>query len=114
MARDDGGKTATLYRMVMPDHLCPYGLKSKDLLERHGFAVEDHPLETHDETEAFKKEHGVETTPQAFIGGERIGGYDDLREHFGQTASTPRPRPASASATMPAGPGCPLIPRAHR
>jgi glutaredoxin-related protein len=26
----------------------------------------------------------VETTPQAFIGGERIGGYDDLREHFGK------------------------------
>jgi glutaredoxin len=84
MPRDDSGRTATLYRMVMPDHLCPYGLKSKDLLERHGFAVEDRHLRTHDETETFKKEHGVETTPQTFIGGERIGGYDDLREHFGQ------------------------------
>ncbi|MBZ8132587.1 glutaredoxin [Afifella sp. IM 167] len=70
--------------MVMPDHLCPYGLKSKDLLERQGFTVEDHHLETRDATEAFKKEHGVDTTPQTFIGGERIGGYDDLREHFGQ------------------------------
>jgi glutaredoxin len=70
--------------MVMPDHLCPYGLKSKDLLERQGFTVEDHHLKTRDETEAFKKEHGVDTTPQTFIGGERIGGYDDLREHFGQ------------------------------
>lgn len=78
------GKTATLYRMVMPDHLCPFGLKSKDLLERQGFAVEDHPLTTRDETEAFKKEHGVETTPQTFIGGDRIGGYDDLRTHFGK------------------------------
>ena len=84
MALDQSGKTAILYRMVMPDHLCPYGLKSKDLLERHGYAVEDHHLETHDETEAFKKEHGVDTTPQAFIGGERIGGYEDLRVHFGQ------------------------------
>jgi glutaredoxin len=84
MALDQSGKTAILYRMVMPDHLCPYGLKSKDLLERHGFAVEDHLLKTHDETEAFKKEYGVDTTPQTFIGGERIGGYDDLREHFGQ------------------------------
>ncbi|ROO31838.1 hypothetical protein SAJA_02395 [Salinisphaera japonica YTM-1] len=27
-------KIATLYRMVMDDHLCPFGLKSKDLLER--------------------------------------------------------------------------------
>ena len=78
------GKTATLYRMVMPDHLCPFGLKSKDLLERQGFAVEDHPLTTRDETEAFKMEHGVETTPQTFIGGDRIGGYDDLRAHFGK------------------------------
>ena len=27
-------KTAKLYRMVMEQHLCPFGLKSKDLLER--------------------------------------------------------------------------------
>ena len=26
-------KTAVLYRMVMPDHTCRYGLKSKNLLE---------------------------------------------------------------------------------
>ena len=84
MALDTGGKTATLYRMVMPDHLCPYGLKSKDLLERQGFAVEDHHLETREETDAFKREHGVDTTPQTFIDGDRVGGYDDLRKHFGQ------------------------------
>lgn len=70
--------------MVMMEHLCPYGLKSKDLLERQGFDVEDHHLKTREETESFKKEHGVDTTPQAFIGGEQIGGYDDLREHFGR------------------------------
>jgi glutaredoxin len=84
MTADRTGKTATLYRMVMPDHLCPYGLKSKDLLERQGFAVDDHHLTTRQETEAFKNEHGVGTTPQTFIGRERIGGYDDLREYFGQ------------------------------
>ena len=32
-----GTKTAELYRMVMEDHLCPYGLKSKHLLETQGF-----------------------------------------------------------------------------
>ena len=69
--------------MVMPDHLCPYGLKSKDLLERKGFEVKDHPLTTREETDAFMEEHGVETTPQTWIGDERIGGYDDLRVHFG-------------------------------
>ena len=77
-------KTAVLYRMVMEKHLCPYGLKSKDLLEREEFEVEDHHLTSREETDAFKKEHGVETTPQTFIDGERIGGYDALREHFGQ------------------------------
>lgn len=84
MALDKSEKVAVLYRMVMPDHLCPFGLKSKDLLERQGFAVKDHHLKTREETDAFKKEHGVDTTPQTFIDGKRIGGYDDLREHFGQ------------------------------
>ena len=80
----DETKTAKLHRMVMPDHLCPFGLKSKDLLERAGYHVEDYHLTTREETEAFKREHGVKTTPQTFIGGERIGGYDELRRHFGK------------------------------
>ena len=77
-------KTATLYRMVMPEHVCPFGLKAKDLLERKGYRVEDHWLKTRAETDAFKAEHDVKTTPQTFIGGERIGGYDDLRRFFGK------------------------------
>ena len=81
-------KTAKLYRMVMPGHLCPYGLKSKDLLERQGFDVEDHNLTTREETDAFKEEYGVETTPQTFIGGDRVGGYTDLREHFGKSVQS--------------------------
>lgn len=76
-------KTAQLYRMVMDKHVCPYGIKSKWLLEREGYAVEDHHLTTREQTDAFKAQHGVSTTPQAFIGGERIGGYTDLRKHFG-------------------------------
>jgi glutaredoxin len=82
-------KTAELHRMVMPDHICPYGLKSKDLLEREGFAVEDHPLETRAATDAFKAQHRVEATPQTFIDGQRIGGYDDLREYFGKDVTDP-------------------------
>ncbi|MEQ8900568.1 MAG: glutaredoxin [Roseovarius sp.] len=75
---------AKLYRMVMPGHLCPYGLKSKDLLEREGYQVEDRHLNTREETDAFMEQHGVETTPQTWIGGERVGGYDDLRKHLGK------------------------------
>ncbi|MCA0962892.1 glutaredoxin family protein [Salipiger bermudensis] len=78
----DTAKTAVLYRMVMPDHLCPFGLKSKDLLERKGYDVEDHHLTTREETDAFQREHDVKTTPQTFIDGKRIGGYDDLRVYF--------------------------------
>ncbi|UIP07064.1 glutaredoxin [Erythrobacter sp. SDW2] len=78
------GKTATLYRMVLPDHLCPSGLKAKWLLESEGYEVEDHPLLTREETDAFKAQHDVATTPQAWIGNERIGGYIDLRKHFGR------------------------------
>jgi glutaredoxin len=77
-------KSARLYRMVMADHVCPYGIKSKALLEREGFEVEDHHLETREQTDAFQAEHGVDTTPQTWIGGKRVGGYDDLREYFGQ------------------------------
>lgn len=50
---------AELYRMVMDDHLCPYGLKSKDLLEREGFDVHDRPLRTTADTETFKQKHNV-------------------------------------------------------
>jgi glutaredoxin len=81
---------ATLYRMVMPGHLCPYGLKAKDLLERKGYAVDDHWLTTRAETEAFRAEQGVKTTPQAFIDGERVGGYDDLRRRFGIAVRDPK------------------------
>ena len=75
---------AELYRMVMPEHTCPYGLKALDLLKREGFEVADHHLTTRAETDAFKAEYEVKTTPQVFIDGRRIGGYDDLRRHFGK------------------------------
>lgn len=74
---------AVLHRMVMLNHTCPYGLKALDLLRRKGFTVEDMHLTTREATDAFKAEHDVKTTPQTFIGGKRIGGYDDLRRHFG-------------------------------
>lgn len=82
-------RTATLYRMVMPDHTCPYGLKAKDLLRRQGYEVEDRHLTTREETDTFKAKHEVKTTPQTFIGGERIGGYDDLRRFFGKPVAEP-------------------------
>ncbi len=75
-------RSATLYRMVLPDHVCPYGLRAKEMLDRNGFAVDEHILASRGEVDAFKAEHGVQTTPQIFIGGERIGGSDDLERHL--------------------------------
>jgi glutaredoxin len=89
-------KTAVLHRMVMPGHVCPYGRKSLWLLKRKGYRVEDRWLETREQTDAFKAEHGVRTTPQTFIDGERIGGWDDLRRHFGW-----RVRPADQTTYTP-------------
>lgn len=77
-------KKAILYRMVTEEHICPYGLRSKDLLEREGYSVEDNHLTSRSETDDFKQKHGVETTPQTFIEEKRIGGYDELRKYFGK------------------------------
>lgn len=71
-------RSAVLYRMVLPDHVCPYGVKALELLKRNGYEVEEHLLTSREETDAFKEEQGVDTTPQVFIGGERVGGYDEL------------------------------------
>ena len=82
-------RTATLHRMVMPSHTCPYGLKALHLLRREGYEVDDRWLTTREATDAFKAEHDVKTTPQVFIDGRRIGGYDDLRRHFGKRVAEP-------------------------
>lgn len=75
---------AVIYRMVLPDHTCPFGVRAKWMLERAGYEVEDHVLRTREEVDAFKAEQGVATTPQVFIGGERIGGSDDLERLLAQ------------------------------
>jgi len=80
---------ATLHRMVMPGHVCPYGLKAKHLLESRGFTVDDRWLTTREAVDAFKAEHDVKTTPQTFIDGIRIGGHDDLRRHLGLKVADP-------------------------
>ena len=76
-------KKADIHRMVTPGHFCPWGVKALDLLKRNGFEVADHHLESMEATQDYKKEHGVDETPQILVEGERIGGYDDLREYLG-------------------------------
>ena len=90
MTNDISAPGAILYRMALTDHLCPYGLKARDLLRRKGFDVDDRLLTSRAEVDRFKAEQGVATTPQVFIGGRRIGGYDDLRRHLGLKVRDPK------------------------
>ena len=71
-----------LYRMALPDHVCPFGLLAKRMLEDSGRSFDDRVLTSREEVDAFKDEHGVATTPQIFVGGERIGGSEQLVDYL--------------------------------
>lgn len=78
-------KTAEIYRMVTPDHLCPWGLKAKSILQHKGYKVKDHHLKSMGENKEYKEKHGYDETPQVWINGEHIGGYDAMRQHLGMS-----------------------------
>jgi glutaredoxin len=78
------GRSATLYRMILPDHTCPFGVRAKQMLEDNGFEVEDNILESREAVDAFKQEHGLSTTPLVLIDGEKIGGSSDLERYLAQ------------------------------
>ncbi|WP_043152698.1 glutaredoxin family protein [Sphingobium sp. Ant17] len=82
-------RSAAIHRMVMPGHICPYGIKARWLLKQRGYRIEDHWLTSRAETDAFKAAHDVKTTPQIFIDGQRIGGHDDLRRFLGLKVRDP-------------------------
>lgn len=71
-----------LYRMVLPEHVCPFGLLAKRMLEDSGLPFDDRLLTSRDQVEAFKAEHQVATTPQVFIDDERIGGTEELAQYL--------------------------------
>lgn len=69
-------QSVVLYRMILPDHTCPYGVRCTELLKEAGVDFDDRILKTREETDAFEAEHGVETTPQLFVDGKRLGGTE--------------------------------------
>jgi glutaredoxin len=75
-------REAILYRMVLPDHTCPYGLRAKALLEGAQFYIDERILGTREEVEATKQEFGVPTTPVVIIDGELIGGSEELESYL--------------------------------
>ena len=80
-------RTATLTRMVLPDHECPFGLRARAMLEQAGYDIDERILASRDEVEAFKAEQGVSTTPLIEIDGETVGGSDDLERYLAATAA---------------------------
>ena len=74
--------SAVIYRMVLPEHTCPFGVRALQLLRDGGYEVDDRVLRSRAEVDAFEAEQGVETTPQVFIGGERIGGAEELSRYL--------------------------------
>ena len=73
-------RTATLHRMVLPEHTCPHGVHAKEILEEAGYQVDDQTLTTREEVDAFKEKEGVSTTPVTFIDGKRYPTSEALAE----------------------------------
>ena len=82
---NEDSREAVLYRMILPEHTCPFGVRAKEMLEAGGYEVDDRILRSREEVDRFEEEQGVATTPQVFIGGERIGGSDDLERFLGRS-----------------------------
>ena len=80
-------RDVVLYRMKLPDHECPYGLLAKRMLEDSGIEFDDRLLTSREDVDEFKDEHGVDTTPQVFIDGERIGGSEELASYLEKAES---------------------------
>jgi glutaredoxin 3 len=75
-------RQATLYRMKLPTHECPFGLLARRILEDAGYEIDERLLTSREQVDEFKDEHGVVTTPQVFIDGERIGGSEELASYL--------------------------------
>ena len=60
--------------------LCPYCFRAKALLESKGVPYEeiDVGMDTDKRAEMEERANGGYTVPQIFIGGEHIGGSDEL------------------------------------
>ena len=79
-------RQAILYRMVLPEHTCPYGVRAKESLESAGYDLDDRVLRTREQVEQVKEEFGRRTTPVVIIDGDVIGGSRELENYLSQHA----------------------------
>ena len=81
--------TVVLFRMVLPDHTCPFGLRAKALLEQTGFIVNDRLFQSREEVDASRRNWGSETTPKVYISDERIDGCEELEAWLSKRSASP-------------------------
>lgn len=79
-------RQAILYRMVLPDHTCPYGVRAKEMLDAAGYETEERILDTRERVEEVKQEFGTRTTPVVIINGNVIGGCEELDDFLSEQA----------------------------
>lgn len=73
--------------MVLPDHICPFGVRAKQMLEQAGYAVDDQQITSREQVDKFMASEGVSTTPVIFIDGTRFATSEELEEFLAEAAS---------------------------
>jgi glutaredoxin-like protein len=63
---------------------CPHCARAKRVLTENGIAFEEVPLGAGVTSRTLRAVTGASTSPQVFIGGQRIGGADDLEAYIAQ------------------------------
>lgn len=65
--------------VIYSSEFCGYCHRAKDLLERKGVVYQDIPVDMDVARRAeMEQRSGRRSVPQIFIGGQHVGGYDDL------------------------------------
>lgn len=72
--------TATLHRKVLPEHVCPFGVRAKAMLEEADYTVDDQQLTTREAVDAFLDKEGLTTAPVTFIDGTRYPTSETLEQ----------------------------------
>ncbi len=90
-------KRAVLYRMVLPDHVCPYGVRARAMLVEQGYDVDDCLLTSREEVDSFKARHGLSTTPLIVIDGKPILGSEELAAYLRKEVISARSPNASSA-----------------
>ncbi|MEL6452741.1 MAG: MauE/DoxX family redox-associated membrane protein [Pseudomonadota bacterium] len=66
--------------MALPNHLFPVGQKARWLLKSNGYGVDDRLFRERPEFDASKESYNDPTTPQVWLAGARVDGYDAFRQ----------------------------------